>query len=171
VPAYVGGRKGISATGYWLIGNWLRGKRCSQMFGDELAVEATVFDEDFVGSLAGDDDSGKIDTGNVALKCGGVADGAASVGLVEGNSQTFNKAEVGVIAGEGEDELVGQDDFAFGSCQIDVVFVDPCDVGAEVGLDLAVLDAIVDVGEDPILDVPVHLGAAVNKGDLRTVTP
>jgi hypothetical protein len=45
-------------------------------------VEASVLDEDLVGALAGDDDSGEVDAGDVGLESGGVAEGAAVVGGV-----------------------------------------------------------------------------------------
>ena len=86
MPAYVGGRKGIFAAGYWLIGDWLRGKRCSQMFGDELAMETAVLDEDFVGALAGDNHACKINSRDVGFEGVAVADGATRVGSVQVNS-------------------------------------------------------------------------------------
>ena len=80
------------------------------MLGDECAVEAAVLDEDFVGALAGDDDAGEIDAGNVALERGGIADRAAVVGLVELDAEPLDEVEVGMVAGEREDEVVGQRD-------------------------------------------------------------
>ena len=53
----------------------------------------------------------------------------------------------------------------------EVVFGDARDGGGEVGGDLAVLDAVVDVGQNPVLHVVVHLGAAMDQGDARAVTP
>ena len=41
----------------------------------------------------------------------------------------------------------------------------------EVGCDLAVLDAVVDVGENPVLHVAMHLGAAMHEGDACAVAP
>jgi len=171
VPAYVGGRAGISSAGDWLAADGLCGECGAQMLGDELAVEASVFDEDLVGSLSGDDDSGEVDSWHVAFERGGVADGAARVGLVQGDTEALDETEVGVIAGEGEDEVIWQGEFALGSGEGDGVFGDADDAGVEVRVDFAVLDAVVDVGEDPVFDVAVHLGAAVDEGDFRSVTP
>ncbi len=103
------------------------------MFRDELAVEAAVFDEDLVGAFAGDDDSREVDAGDVALERGGVADGAAGVGFVEADAEALDEAEVGVVAGQGEDEVVGQGELAFGGGEGHGVFGDAGDVGVEVG--------------------------------------
>ena len=81
-----------------------------QVFGDELAVEAAVFDEYLVGAAAGDYDTGEVDAGDVGLQRRGVADGAAVVGLVEADAELLQEAEVGVVSGEGEDEIVGDAD-------------------------------------------------------------
>jgi len=70
-------------------------------------VEAAVFDEDFVGAFAGYDDAGEIDSGDVGFEGGGIADGATGVGFVETYAEGLDEAEVGVVAGEREDEMVG----------------------------------------------------------------
>ena len=70
-------------------------------------MEAAVLDEDLVGAPAGDDDAGEVDAGDVGLQRRGVADRAAVVGLVEADAELLQEAEVGVVAGEGEDEIVG----------------------------------------------------------------
>ncbi len=70
-------------------------------------MEAAVFDEDFVGALAGNDDSGEIDSGYVGFEGGGIADRAAGVGFFELHAERLDEIEVGVIAGQGEDEMVG----------------------------------------------------------------
>ncbi len=45
------------------------------------------------------------------------------------------------------------------------------DGAGEEGRDLAILDAVVDVGQDPVFDVAVHLRAAMDEGDARAVAP
>ena len=85
-----------------------------EVLGDELAVEAAVFDEYLVGAAAGEDDTGEVDAGDVGLERRGVADGGAVVGLVEADAEFFQEAEVGVVAGEGEDEVVGDGNLASG---------------------------------------------------------
>ena len=75
-------------------------------------MEAAIFDEDLVGALAGDDDSREVDSGDVALECCRVADRAAVVGFVRLTPSRSMKAEVGVVAGEGEDEVVRQGEVA-----------------------------------------------------------
>src|ERR1017187_8443350 len=98
-----------------------------QVFGDELAVEAAVLDKYFVGAFAGDDDAGEVDAGDVGFERGRVAYGAAVVRLVQLHAQPLDKPEVGVIADESEDKVVGQRDPAVGRGQGDVVFRDLCD--------------------------------------------
>ena len=49
----------------------------------------------------------EINAGDVGLEGGGVADGAAGVFGVELDAERFDEGEVGVVAGESEDELVG----------------------------------------------------------------
>jgi hypothetical protein len=48
---------------------------------------------------------------------------------------------------------------------------DLADSGVEKGPNFAVLDAVLDVGFDPVLDVPVDLGFAVNQGYARAMPP
>ena len=76
-----------------------------------------------------------------------------------------------MIAGEGEDEVVGEGDVAGGRGEGDSVFGDVSDRGGEIGADFAVLDAVVDVGQDPVFDVAMHLRAAVDEGDTGPVAP
>ncbi len=83
-------------------------------------MEAAVLDEYLVGAFAGDDDAGEVDAGDVGLKRCGVADRAAVVRVVEGDAEALDEAEVGVVAGEGEDEVVGQGDGAGGVARVTV---------------------------------------------------
>jgi len=70
-------------------------------------VEAAVFDEDFVGALACYDDACEVDAGHVGFEGCWIADWAAGVGVVEVDAKGFDEAKIGVVAGEGEDELIG----------------------------------------------------------------
>src|SRR6185437_8578913 len=88
--------------------------------GDLYAVETAVLNEDFVGAGAGHDDSGEIDTGYVAFERFLVADGEA-VDAGTGDAETFEKSEVGMIAGESEDEVVVQRERAFSGFELDGV--------------------------------------------------
>src|ERR1700754_2191683 len=90
------------------------GAQAGEMASDERAVEAAVLDEDLVGALARYDDAGEVDAGDVAFERCGIADGAAAVGFVEAYAEFFDKAEVWVVAGEREDELVCEDELALG---------------------------------------------------------
>ena len=46
-----------------------------------------------------------------------------------------------------------------------------CTVAVEVGLDLSVLDAVLEVGLDPVLHVMVQLRSAMHQRDARAVPP
>ncbi len=72
-------------------------------------MEAAVFDEDFVGPLAGDDYASEIDAGDVAFERRGIADWAAVVGFVQLHAQAFDEVEVRMIASQGEDEMIRQE--------------------------------------------------------------
>jgi hypothetical protein len=100
-----------------------------KVFSDELAVEAAVFDEDFVGAFAGDDDAAEVDARNIGLERGGIADRASIVGCVECDAERFDESEVGVVTGQREDEVIWQRDRACGCCKGDVVFADICNGG------------------------------------------
>ena len=45
------------------------------------------------------------------------------------------------------------------------------DCRGKVGGDFAVLDAVVDVGQDPVLNMAMHLRAAMDQGDARAMSP
>ena len=98
-----------------------------KVFGDEFAVEAAVLDEDFVGAAAGDDDSSEVDAGDVGFESCGIADWATVVGLVEADTELLQEAEVGVVAGEREDEVVGEGEATEGRGQDDLVLGDARD--------------------------------------------
>ena len=54
-----------------------------QIFCYQLAVEAAILDEDFVGPLAGDDHSCEIDSRDVALERRGIAHRATVIRFVQ----------------------------------------------------------------------------------------
>src|ERR1017187_9139555 len=99
-----------------------------EVFRDELAVEAAVLDEDFVGALAGDDDSAEVDAGDVRLERGLIANRAAVIGFVELHAEALDEIEVGMVAGEGKDEVIGDGHIAVGCGDGDVVLGDVGDV-------------------------------------------
>ena len=143
----------------------------SKIFCDELAVEAPVLDKDFVGALAGDDYTGEIDAGDVAFERGRITDRTTIVRLVQRNAEVFDEVEIGMVTGESEDKLIRDGYNTIGRGQGYIVFGDIGDGTIEIGFDLAVFDSVVDVGEDPVLDVTVHLRATMHESHLRSVAP
>ena len=99
----------------------------AERIGDELAVEASILDEDLVGALAGHDDAGKVDAGYVGLKRAGVANRAAIIGLVQADAKALNEGEVGVVAGKGEDKVVFKGESALRRLQDHLIFGDVLD--------------------------------------------
>ena len=81
---------------------------------DLLAVKAAVFNEDFVRALTGYDHAGEVDARDIGLKRAGIVMRDLIVGGVERDAKRLDKGEVGVVAGEGEDEVVRQGEGARG---------------------------------------------------------
>ena len=75
--------------------------------------------------------------------------------------------EIGTVAGHGEDEVVLDVDFAIRCLNDDIVLANFFDGAVEVGFDFTALNAIFDVGLDPIFDVRVNARAADDHGDAR----
>ena len=88
----------------------------SERVGDLAAVKAAVLNKNLVGARAGHDDAGEVDAGHVALQGLGIADGEA-VGAFKTDAQLSRKVEVGVVAGHGEDEVVGEGLAALGGLE------------------------------------------------------
>ena len=158
-----------------VLGNeWLGGglaQLAAQIFGDLPPVVASVLDENFVGVHSRDDDARQIDSGNVALQGVGVDHRLGGGLLGELDAERAQEAEVGMIAGHGEHEIVLQPQLALRRVEQDRIRGDLAHGGVEVRGDFMVLDAIFDVGLDPVLDVGRDGRAAMHQGDARSVTP
>src|SRR5262249_13850654 len=137
---------------------------------DLLAVEATVFDEDFIGARTCHDHTSHIYAWNIALKGHGIAHRPTLL-CREFNTHGAKEIVIGVISSEGEHEVILDGDFAFGSLQDYMVEGNLLHGGVEVSRDLAVFDAIFNVRTNPILHMRMHPGPAVNQGDARSMTP
>ena len=79
--------------------DWWGGDRLAGEGGDDLlAVEAAVFDEDFAGVIAADDDAGEVQAGHIAF-VGLRIDGGLICGGIELDAEGTKEREIGVIAG------------------------------------------------------------------------
>src|ERR1700712_4619189 len=78
---------------------------CGDVLGDLPAVKAAILDEDLVGARAGDDDACEIDARDVALQALRIAGGAAILAF-DADAELLQKSEIGMVAGEGEDEVI-----------------------------------------------------------------
>ena len=76
-----------------------------------------------------------------------------------------------MIPRHGKNEIVGQGFATRGRFHHDGVGRDLRDPRLKIGFDFAVLDAVFDVGLDPVLYVLLYSVAAINERDPRTVTP
>ena len=118
-----------------------------------LAVEAAVFDEDFVGIHARDDDAGEIDSRYVAFQGFGVAPGTMG-GRVNFHANIAEEAKIGMVAGERENKVVIKaQDFPVAPMDADGAGNNLLHLGLRQGANGAFLDAIFDVGPNPVFDV------------------
>src|SRR5579863_873469 len=76
-----------------------------------------------------------------------------------------------MISGHSEDEIVGQRHAAGRSFDHNRVGSNFQNLGGKVCLDLAVLDAVLDVRLDPVLHVGRNLGSAVDECDAGAASP
>src|SRR5450755_447038 len=142
----------------------------AQMCGNQFAVEAAVFDEDFVGLGTGYDHSGHVDSGDVRFQAVGSTDGTHLLGR-KFDAYATQKIVIWMVASKGEDKVVVQAKRTFRSAQRYPGIADLLHGAVEVGRDFASLNAVLDVGTHPVLDVVVHLRSAMNEGDAGAVTP
>src|SRR5436190_418343 len=90
---------------------------------------------------------------------------------VEFDAVRFKELGIRTIAGHGEYEIVLEALFAFGSLDAQKGLADFEHGGTKVRRDLAVLDAVFDVGLDPVFDVGVDSFAAMNERDAGSSPP
>src|SRR5579864_4739292 len=81
------------------------GQLLAQIGGDELAVEASILDEDFIGARAGHDYTRHVDSRHIALQRLRVANRAALLRR-KLNSHAGQEVVIGVVAGHGENKIV-----------------------------------------------------------------
>src|ERR1700733_6497532 len=125
------------------------------ILGDLTAMESAVLDENLVSAHAGNDHSGEVDTRYIALQRLRIARRAAvfPFHLYANRSQ---KIKVGMVPGQGKDKIILQSNQSLRRQQLDRVFRDAGHGAGKVGSDFAVLDAIVDVRQNPVFDVVMH---------------
>src|SRR5271165_5263928 len=143
------------AAGSWNSGaelrwNWFRLQLSLEVGGDELAVEASVLDEDLAGAHSGNDDSGEINSRHIALQRLRIDDRTLVGFAAQLDAKRAEKFEVGMISGQSEDVVVGQRDHSLRRFEHDVLQRDLADAGIEVGFHLSCLVAVLDVGLDPV---------------------
>ena len=120
---------------------------------DLLAVKAAVFDEDFVGIHARDDDAGEINSRHVAFQSFRIALGTMGYG-VNFHANIAEEAKIGMVSGERENKIVIQvQDFPALPMDADGAGNNLLHLGLRQGANGAFLDAIFDVGPNPVFEV------------------
>src|SRR5439155_16521420 len=76
-----------------------------------------------------------------------------------------------MIAGHCEHEVVLQTDWPLRRVQVDVVRQDFQHRAAKIGRDVSILNAILDIGQDPILHMIVHFCSAMHQSHAGAVSP
>src|ERR1035437_3226391 len=141
-----------------------------QVFSDLFAVKAAVFDENFVGPRSRHDHPRNINSRNIALQRDRIANRAALL-LRQFNPHAAQKIVVRMVANQGEHEVILQADRAARRIDKNVVDADFLHRTVEVSLDLPILDAVFNVGLDPVFNMMVELPVAVDQCDTGSVPP
>src|ERR1700730_13860471 len=76
-----------------------------------------------------------------------------------------------MVASHGEDKIVLQADRTFRGFEVDRVGLDLLHSAAEVGGNFAILDAVLNVGQNPILHVAMEFRPAMYQDHARAVPP
>src|SRR5215468_12706131 len=139
--------------------------------GDLVAMEPAVLDKDLGGAVSRDNDSGQIDPGNIGFERFGVDTWAAIRWRADFDPDLAEKLQIRVIAGEREHKVVLEGQFAVRRIQYDRSRRDLPHYRVEVRLDFAVLDAVFDIGLDPVLHLVMDHRTAMHQRDSRPVSP
>src|SRR6266403_2797218 len=145
-------------------------KLLAEVSGNQFAVKAPILNEDFARPRSGDDHSGNVDSRNIRFQILGIADGTKLIRR-KFDAHAAKKIVVGMVPSKREHEIVFQTTSSGRSSQRDIVTADFLHRAVEVRDDFASLDAVLDVGTHPILDVVVDLRSAMDKRDASAVPP
>src|SRR5437879_57364 len=145
-------------------------KLLAEMSGDEFAVKAPILNEDFARLRSGDDHSGNVDSRNIRFQVLRIANRTKLLRR-KFDPNAAEEIEVGMVPSEREHKIVFQIKGTGRSSQRNVVTADFMHRTVEVRNDFSGLDAVLDVGTHPILDVVVDLRSAMNKSNASAVPP
>ena len=136
---------------------------------DLFAVETTIFNEDFIGVAAGNDHAGKINSRDIALACFRIAVWPGRSGI-DFNADVTQEIKIGMISGECINVIVlNASTLTLGVFEPYGVRRNFFDGGFHVCPDGAFFNAVLDVGANPIFDVPTEFSLTVDYGDLGPV--
>src|ERR1700733_9359697 len=112
------------------------------ILGDLTAMESAVLDENLVSAHAGNDHSGEVETGDIALQRLRIARRAAVFPFhLYANGSL--KIKVGMVPGQGKDKIIVQRNRSLGRQQLHTIFRDAGHGAGEIRSDFAVFNAIV----------------------------
>src|SRR3984893_18588166 len=145
-------------------------KLLAEMSGDQSAVKAPILNEDFTRLRSGDDHSGNVDCRSIRFQVLRIADGTK---LVRGKFDAHAAEEivVGMLPSQREHKIVFQTTRSGRSSHPNVVNADFLHRAVEVRDDFASLDAVLDVGTYPVLNVAVDLRSAMDESDASAGPP
>jgi len=145
-------------------------KLLAEVSGDQFAVKAPILNEDFTRLRSGDDHSGNVDSRNIRFQILGIANRTKLVRR-KFDPHAAEEIEVWMVPSKREHEIVFQTTRSGRSSQRDIIAVDFLHRAVEVRDDFARLDAVLDVGTHPILDVVVNLRSSMDQSDASAVPP
>src|ERR1700684_1377825 len=116
---------------------------------DLTAVETAILNENFVGPRTSDDYSSEVETGYVALQRLRIA-GRTAVHAFHADAERGQKIKVGMVSRQRKDVVLLQGNGSSERLQLDRVLRNGRNRARKIGSDFAILDAIVDVGQNPV---------------------
>src|SRR5258706_2478877 len=145
-------------------------KLLAEMGGDQFPVEAAILSEEFTRPRSGDEHSGNVNSRNIRFQVLGIADRTKLFGG-KVDAHAAEEIEVGMVPSEREHKIVFQSKRPGRSSQRNVVTADFPHRAVEMRNDFPSLDAVLDVGTHPVLDVAVNLRSAMDERDASAMPP
>src|SRR6266853_2839037 len=140
------------------------------MSGDQFAVKAPILNEDFTRLRSGDDHSGNVDSRNIRFQVLRIAN-RTKLFRRKFDPNAAEEIEVRMVPSEREHKIVFQIKGTGRSSQRNVFTADFMHSTVEMRDDFSGLDAVLNVGTHPILDVVVDLRSAMDESDASAVPP
>src|SRR5271157_925778 len=152
-------------------GYWFRFQLFFQICRNGLSVESAVFDEDFARTHARHNHAREVNTWHAALERLRIDHWLLVVVAAEPASQAADELEIRMIARQGKDPVIRQRHLSLRRVEYDAVGRDLLHGAVEIRLHLAGLNAVLDVGLDPVLNRRPHTVSTMHQRHARAVAP